>query len=84
MHSGLSGLDDEQRPDRPRVIDHNTIITATLLTPAEEAGRDALVLPRLEGFDRRRPDNDAHPSDEAQGSAVAPRAGALSHESRRR
>jgi transposase len=36
--SGIAGLADEQRPGRPRLIDHDKIITATLLPPPKKLG----------------------------------------------
>ena len=35
---GLTGLDDEQRPGRPRSIDHAAIVTATLKQPPKRLG----------------------------------------------
>jgi len=35
---GIAGLSDEQRPGRPRLIDHEAIITATLLPPPKKLG----------------------------------------------
>ena len=36
--SGLAGLHDEQRPGRPRTIDHEAIIAATLTPPPKKLG----------------------------------------------
>jgi transposase len=36
--SGLAGLDDEPRPGRPRTVDHEAIITATLTPPPKRLG----------------------------------------------
>jgi transposase len=36
--SGITGLHDESRPGRPRVIDHEAIITATLVPPPRRLG----------------------------------------------
>src|SRR5918996_3623957 len=35
---GLAGLEDEQRPGRPRSIDHAAIVTATLAPPPKKLG----------------------------------------------
>jgi transposase len=35
---GVAGLDDEQRPGRPRSIDHASIVTATLMPPPKKLG----------------------------------------------
>ena len=35
---GIAGLDDEQRPGRPRRIDHAAIVTATLKPPPKKLG----------------------------------------------
>jgi transposase len=35
---GIAGLDDEQRPGRPRTIDHSAIVTATLTPPPKKLG----------------------------------------------
>jgi transposase len=35
---GVAGLDDEQRPGRPRSIDHASIVTATLRPPPKKLG----------------------------------------------
>ena len=35
---GIAGLDDEQRPGRPRTIDHAAIVTATLTPPPKKLG----------------------------------------------
>jgi transposase len=35
---GIAGLADQQRPGRPRLIDHEAIITATLLPPPKKLG----------------------------------------------
>jgi hypothetical protein len=36
--SGMAGLDDEPRPGRPRVVDHEAIIAATLTPPPKSLG----------------------------------------------
>jgi transposase len=36
--SGIAGLDDEPRPGRPRVVDHEAIIAATLTPPPKSLG----------------------------------------------
>src|SRR3954447_6899150 len=36
--SGLAGLDDRPRSDRPRTVDHERIITATLTPPPKRLG----------------------------------------------
>jgi transposase len=38
IRSGMAGLHDQSRPGRPRVIDHEAIITATLLPPPKKLG----------------------------------------------
>ncbi|MDQ3029781.1 MAG: IS630 family transposase [Actinomycetota bacterium] len=35
---GIAGLEDEQRPGRPRTIDHAAIVTATLTPPPKKLG----------------------------------------------
>ena len=35
---GISGLEDEQRPGRPRTIDHAAIVAATLTPPPKKLG----------------------------------------------
>jgi transposase len=37
QRSGMAGLDDEPRSGRPREIDHESIIAATLTSPSAEA-----------------------------------------------
>jgi transposase len=36
--SGIDGLEDDQRPGRPRLVDHAAIVTATLMSPPESLG----------------------------------------------
>lgn len=38
LAGGLAGLADEQRPGRPRVLDHGAIVTATLTPPPKSLG----------------------------------------------